>query len=47
MIKRPGNEKYLGKVIAEERKAYSEVLSIASQMITPSESVSEEEGHSD
>lgn len=52
MIKRPGNEKYLGKVIAEERKAYSEVLAIGSQAISPSESVSEveeeeDESHSD
>ena len=31
MIKRPGNESYLRKIIAEECKAYSEVLEIASQ----------------
>ena len=31
MIKRPGHERYLSKVTAEERKAYSEVLEIASQ----------------
>lgn len=28
MIKRPGNEHYLGKIIEEERKAYSEVLTV-------------------
>ena len=31
MIKRPGNERYLSKVTAKERKAYSEVLEIASE----------------
>ena len=40
MIKRPGSEGYLRKVIEEERKAYSEGLEIASQ---ESDSVSEGE----
>ena len=28
MIKRPGNEGYLNKLIEEERKVYSEVLKV-------------------
>ena len=28
MIKRPGNERYLEKMMAEERKAYSEALEL-------------------
>ena len=32
MIKRPGNERYLQKVMAEERKAYSEGLEIRHQL---------------
>ncbi len=30
MIKRPGNESYLRKMVEEERKAYCEVLELAS-----------------
>ncbi len=30
MIKRPGNESYLRKMIEEERKAYCEVLELSS-----------------
>jgi hypothetical protein len=40
MIKRPGNAKYLQKVMKEERKAYSEVLEIAQ---SASQTSSEEE----
>ena len=28
MIKRPGNESYLRKIVEEERKAYCEVLEV-------------------
>lgn len=32
MIKRPGSESYLRKMMTEERKAYSEVLELASRV---------------
>lgn len=44
MIKRPGHESYLQKVMAEERKAYSEVLEIGHQS---SQTASEVEDQSD
>ena len=31
MIKRPGNESYLRKIIEEERKAYCEVLEVTGE----------------
>lgn len=31
MVKRPGNESYLRKVVEEERRAYSEGLEVVSQ----------------
>ena len=31
MVKRPGNESYLRKVVEEERKAYSQGLEVFSQ----------------
>ena len=37
MIKRPGNARYLQKMMKEERKAYSEVLEIASQTASEDE----------
>ncbi len=45
MIKRPGNERYLSKVTAEGRKAYSEVLEIASQTSQTDSEV--DDNHSD
>ncbi len=35
MIKRPGNESYLCKVMEEERRAFSEVLEISSSPVPP------------
>ena len=40
MIKRPGHESYLGKIVAEERKAYSQVLEIG-QSLSQTESEAE------
>lgn len=46
MIKRPGHESYLQKVMAEERKAYSEVLEIGHQSSqTASEVEDQSESH--
>ena len=45
MIKRPGNESYLRKMIVEECKAFSEILEIASQSSqTESESENNQAG---
>jgi len=35
MIKRPGNESYLRKMIEEERRAFSEVLDISASSTGP------------
>ena len=42
MVKRPGNESYLMKVVEEERKAYSEGL----EVFSPSEEGDESESQS-
>ena len=43
MVKRPGNESYLMKVVEEERKAYSQGL----EVFSPSEEGEESEGGGD
>ena len=48
MIKRPGNEDYLGKVMEEERKAYLKVLEVVNRPMSISsdgtESAEDDEG---
>lgn len=41
MIKRPGNESYLGKMIEEERRAFSEVLEVSSSVGSPPQTESD------
>lgn len=43
MIKRPGNESYLRKMIEEERKAYCEVLDVGESGASQTESGSDSE----
>lgn len=47
MIKRPGNESYLRKMIEEERKAYCEVLHIGDGNTSQIESESDSESEGD
>jgi len=46
MIKRPGNENYLRKIIEEERKAYCEILDVAGNELAGPETDSETDSES-